>query len=252
MEPVFRGVCVALITLFDDTLEVDEKATAAHAARLVDLGVNAVLVAGSTGEARAMSLAERASLISAVRAAIDVPLIAGTGASGAREAARLTRDAVAAGADAVLALSPAGIPEPSEYYRAVADAAGSVATLAYHFPARSSPGIAVEALTGLPVAGLKDSSGDAERLIHEVATWDKPVYPGSAALALLGGSLGCPGVMLAVANAAPERCIEAFAGSVDAQLELIGAHLEAKRSFPEGIKRLVHDRFGTSRASRLR
>lgn len=252
MQPLFRGVGVALVTLLDDAFAVDAKATAAHAARLVDLGVSAVLVAGSTGEARSLDMAERAALVAAVRAEVDVPLIAGTGASGAREAARLTRDAIEAGADGVLALSPAGIPDPRGYYDTITEAAGDVPVLAYHFPARSAPGIAVEALAGLRVSGLKDSSGDAERLIHEVATWDKPVYPGSAALALLAGALGCPGVLLALANVVPERCIDAFGGSVEAQLEIISPHLEAKRAFPAGIKRLTSERFATSIVSRVR
>ena len=49
-DPLFRGVGVALVTLFDEHGEIDAPATAAHAAGLVDLGVRAVLVAGTTGE----------------------------------------------------------------------------------------------------------------------------------------------------------------------------------------------------------
>ena len=47
-EPLFTGVGVALATLFDDHGEVDAKATADFAATLVDLGIRAVVVAGST------------------------------------------------------------------------------------------------------------------------------------------------------------------------------------------------------------
>ncbi len=46
-QPLFTGVGVALVTLFDDDGEVDAKATADHAAALVELGMRAVLVAGS-------------------------------------------------------------------------------------------------------------------------------------------------------------------------------------------------------------
>ena len=49
-DPVFRGVGVALVTLFDANGELDAPATAELAVRLVDLGVRAVLVAGTTGE----------------------------------------------------------------------------------------------------------------------------------------------------------------------------------------------------------
>jgi hypothetical protein len=57
--------------------------------------------------------------------------------------------------------------------------------------------------------------------------------------------------MLALANAEPERCAAAFGGTPNAQLELVEAHKVARRDFPHGLKELVADRFGTSRATRL-
>src|ERR671933_643496 len=62
-EPPFTGVGVALVTLFDEDGELDLDATAEHAARLVDLGVRAVVVSGSTGEAAALSAEERGRLL---------------------------------------------------------------------------------------------------------------------------------------------------------------------------------------------
>jgi 4-hydroxy-tetrahydrodipicolinate synthase len=47
-EPLFTGVGVALVTLFDDDGEVDAKATADLAATLVDLGIRGG-GGGSTG-----------------------------------------------------------------------------------------------------------------------------------------------------------------------------------------------------------
>ena len=64
---VFRGVGVVLVTLFDDEGEIDAPATVDHAARLVDAGVAAVLVAGSTGEAATLDPEERSDLLVAVR-----------------------------------------------------------------------------------------------------------------------------------------------------------------------------------------
>src|SRR5437763_15494800 len=105
---LFTGVGVALVTLFHDDGALDAKATADLAARLVDLGNQAVLVAGTTGEAGSLSVEERVELVAAVRPAIPdhVPVIAGTGAPTGRQAAVLAEHAFGAGADAVLALSP--------------------------------------------------------------------------------------------------------------------------------------------------
>jgi 4-hydroxy-tetrahydrodipicolinate synthase len=45
--------------------------------------------------------------------------------------------------------------------------------------------------------------------------------------------------------------VAAFSGDVDAQLELAKVHTAARQPFPHGLKSLVADRFGTSRAARL-
>ncbi len=103
----FTGVGVALVTLFDDDGGIDAEATGDLAAQLVDLGVQAVVVAGSTGEASALDAAERRALVAAVRSAVPsgTPVVAGVGAATGRQAVVFTRDAIDAGADAVLALS---------------------------------------------------------------------------------------------------------------------------------------------------
>ena len=252
-EPLFTGVGVALATLFDDDGEVDAKATAGLAATLADLGVRGVVVAGSTGEASALTAGERVALLTETRRAVPpgVPVIAGTGGASARQAAALTRDAREAGADAVLALCPPRNNDPRPYYDAVAEAAGGLPALAYHFPQTAPPGIPVEALPDLPVQGMKDSSGDPERLLSELEVFDRPLYVGAAMLVLLAGSLGIAGAILAVANADPEHAVAAFAGDPAAQRALLAAHQRVKARFPFGLKDAIADRFGTSRATRL-
>jgi 4-hydroxy-tetrahydrodipicolinate synthase len=242
IEPLFTGVGVALVTVFDEDLELDAPATGDLAAQLVDLGMKAVVVAGTTGEAAALDLDERAELLVAVRKSLPegggVPVIAGTGAPSARQAVRYTQVAADGGADAVLAMSPPGAAEPQRYYEAVAEAAGSVPVLAYHYPGVSAPGIPVGALAGLPVSGLKDSSADPARLAETVSSWDRAVYCGS-------------GAILALANAKPELCSAAFAGDIGAEIELLPHHRFIAGRFPKGIKDLVAARFGCSPTTRL-
>ncbi len=242
---VFRGVGVALLTIFEDNGDLAVGATAELAARLVDLGVTAVIVAGTTGEAAALDLDERGALLAAVRAAVgNAPVIAGTGAPSARQAVRYTAQARDHGADAVLVLSPPGAAtDLRTYYEQVAAAAGGLPVLAYHFPQVSMPGIPVPALDGLPVSGLKDSSGDPGRLLETRRTWPLPLYVGSSALVGMAGDIGCAGAILGLANAEPELCVDAFAGEPGAQLKLAGPR-KAEERFPGGIKELVRARFG--------
>ncbi len=249
---VFDGVGVALVTLFDHDQSVDVAATADLAVRLVDEGVRAVLVAGSTGEASALEAHERRSLVGAVRRRVpdEVPVIAGTGAPSARQAARLTAEAFDAGADAALVLSPPRAADPRPYYAAVADAVGEVPLRAYHFPVVSAPGIAVDVLGDLPVVGVKDSSGDPGRLLEALTTFDGDLYVGSSAILTQAGALGATGAILALANSHPEDCIAAFGGDPAAQLRLAPHHL-AMAPFPRGIKAQVASRWGTGTVARL-
>jgi 4-hydroxy-tetrahydrodipicolinate synthase len=253
MEPVFTGVGVALVTLFDEDGEIDVRATAAHAAHLVDRGVQGVLVSGSTGEAAALTAEERVLLLEGVRDAVPdhIPVLAGTGAPSARQAAALTLSASEHGADAVLVLSPPRVTDPSAYYDVVVrSAVGGLPVLAYHFPRASEPGIAVEVLPKLPVAGIKDSSGDPDRLLAELE-WGKPVYTGSSAILSFAGPLGCAGAILSLANVEPEGCIAAFTGDAAAQRRLTAAHQASRVDFPRGLKEMMASRFGTSPVCRM-
>jgi 4-hydroxy-tetrahydrodipicolinate synthase len=249
---LFAGVGVALVTLFDDAGRVDSAATGALAADLVGRGMQAVLACGTTGEPATLTDAERAEVIRAVRGAVPagVPVLAGTGAATAGRAADLTAAAVGAGADAVLAWPPPECLDLAGYYSGLARAANGLPLLAYHIPWVSAPGVPVSALADLPVAGLKDSSGDPDRLLDEITHFAGRTYTGSSALLALAGPLGGAGAILAIANVEPERCAAAFAGDAGAQRQLTDVHLAVRRGGVPVLKRILAERRGTATLSR--
>ena len=249
---VFTGVGVALVTLLDTGGQVDAPSTAALARDLVGRGMRAVLVCGTTGEAATLTDDERADLIRAVRAAVpdQVPVLAGTGARVTERAAELTATAALAGADAILAWPPPECPDLPGYYAALAAAAGNLPVLAYHIPWVSAPGVPVEALPELPVAGLKDSSGDPDRLLAEVGGYPGATYVGSSAVLALAGPLGATGAILAIANVEPELCCAAFEGDARAQLKLADVHLAARKGGPAALKQILAQQRGVSALSR--
>jgi 4-hydroxy-tetrahydrodipicolinate synthase len=183
-----------------------------------------------------------------VRQAVDrrVPVIAGTGAPSARQAVALSQRAEADGADALLALSPPGTDDPRGYYEAVA-AAVDVPLLAYHYPTASAPGIPVDLVCELPVAGLKDSTGDPVRLAVEL----DGVYTGSAALVLQARAMGASGAILALANVDPDGCARAWGGDGPCQRELVNGHRSGALTGIAGIKRALAGLYGTSAVTRL-
>lgn len=249
---LFAGVGVALVTLFDDEGEIDAPATADHAARLVEAGVAAVLVAGSTGEAATLDADERSDLLLAVRYAVDgrVPVLAGTGAPSARQARLLSKRAEADGADALLVLSPPNVTDPRPYYERVTTAV-DIPVLAYHYPKASAPGVPVDVLRQLPIAGLKDSSGDAERLILEADELPSGLYTGHPALVHMASAIGCAGAILALANVDPEGCARAWAGDGNCQRELINGHRAQSLAGIAGLKRTLCALQGTSPVTRV-
>jgi 4-hydroxy-tetrahydrodipicolinate synthase len=246
-DPLFQGVGVALVTFFDDDGRLLTDDTAAHAADLVGRGVTAVVVSGTTGESWALDVDERLELVAAVHRAVDgrAPVIVGTGHLDDAAAHRLVGAAGTAGAAAALALSPSGGENLRSHYEALAATADGLPVLGYHNPTVAPPGIALEALSELPIVGLKDSSANVERLVAELAAFDRPLYVGSSAYLALAGPLGATGAILGLANTDPEGCIAAFAGDVEAQRELLPAHLETRVDFPAGLKRRLARIAGT-------
>lgn len=250
---VFTGVGVALVTIFAADGGVDTVSTAALARDLTDRGARAVLACGTTGEAGTLTDAERTAIVTAVREAVPagIPVLAGTGAAAAQRAADLTAAACRAGADAVLAWPPPGSADLLAYYEGIRAAADGRPVLAYHIPWVSAPGVPVDALAGLPVAGVKDSSGLADRLLDEIAHYAGATYVGSSALLALAGPLGAAGAILALANVEPERCCRAFAGDAAAQRELADRHLAVKAGGPAVLKAILAASHGTSAAVRV-
>ncbi len=252
-QGLFRGVGVALVTLFDSGGEVDAVSTGKLAANLAGRGMAAVLVNGTTGEAGTLTGAERTALIEAVRAAVPdpVPVIAGTGAPSLRQADALTRAAVAAGADAVLTWCPPRCADLGGYFAAIGEAAAGRPVLAYHNPFIACADIPTGSLAGLPVSGVKDSSGSPDRLLDELAHYPGDIYAGSAGYLALAGPMGAAGALLALANLAPEACVRAWNGDAAAQRGLAAEHLAIRAGGPARLKRMLAGADGTSPVSRI-
>jgi 4-hydroxy-tetrahydrodipicolinate synthase len=212
-----------------------------------------VLVNGTTGEAAALSDEERAGLIAAVaQACPQVPVLAGASGDWWRPAVTRVSAAVAAGADAVLVAPPRFGGPIDDYFARAAQAAGEVPVLAYHYPGVAGGDVAVDALAGLPVAGIKDSSGNPQRLAHELSLeWAGAVYTGSPALLGYARWLGATGAIVAAANLMPEECVAAWDGQAAAQRAVLDTERAAGDRFPASLKEKMARRFGTTTGCRL-
>lgn len=234
--PLPTGLGVALVTMFAADGSVDAEATAARAGRCVALGVTSVLVAGTTGEAARLSVADRVALATAVHEAVPgTPVLVGTGSSSAALGLELTSAVAAAGVgDALLVLAP-GDADPGTFYAEARRAAAGIPVLAYHYPKVSPPGVETSVVPELGVDGIKDSSGSTNRLAELVEAGVR-VYVGSPTHLPVAAACGAAGALLAVANVAPSLCLAAWSGDMAAQRRLFGVHVRAAADFPAYLK----------------
>jgi 4-hydroxy-tetrahydrodipicolinate synthase len=166
------GYAPALPTPFNAADEIDAVALERFCDRQIQQGASALVVCAATGEAPNLNRAEHNTIVRiAVNAARGrIPVIAGTGSNSTSQAIELSRDAEAAGADAILTVVPY-YNKPTQagmhaHFRAVAESTG-LPIILYDVPSRTVSGLAddtIARLAELPqIIGLMDATGDVTR-----------------------------------------------------------------------------------------
>lgn len=214
---IFGSVCVAMVTPFDSDGELDVVAGRDLAAHLVEQGIDALVLAGTTGESPTTTDEEKVALLKAVREEVGdkAHIIAGAGSNDTRHAVAMAKSAAEAGADGLLVVTPY-YSKPSQagvgaHFRAVAEATDLPVCL-YDIPGRS--GIPIDSGTIRKLAevdtiqAVKDAKGDfleASTLIQETGlAW----YSGDDPLNLPWLAVGATGMISVVGHAAPKALRE--------------------------------------------
>jgi 4-hydroxy-2-oxoglutarate aldolase len=234
---MFEGVLPPIPTPFDERGRVDLGALRANVARWNETGLAGYVALGSNGEAPLLDAEESVAVIRAVREAMapGMVLIAGAGRETTRGSQMACQAAAAAGADAVLVVTPwyyKGAMTGDilrQHYEAIADDS-PVPVLLYNVPANTGVNLPVPAMAELArhpnIAGIKDSAGDIGQLwglIHATPD-DFVVICGNAGAFLPALLLGAKGGILALANVAPRETVALYeaarAGRLDEAREL--------------------------------
>lgn len=201
----FGRVVSAMITPFDAEGALDLEGAATLARWLVAHGNDGLVVAGTTGEAPTLSDDEKVELWRAVREAVDVPILAGTGSNDTRHTIGLSHRAAEVGVDGLLLVSPY-YNRPTQpgifgHMKAVAEAV-DLPIVMYNVPIRTGRAMAVDTIVSLAdevpgIVGLKDAGGDpgaTARVVSEVSA-DFDVYSGDDSLTLPLLAVGAVGVV---------------------------------------------------------
>lgn len=207
----FGRLLTAMVTPFDDNLQVDYRQAAALARNLVANGSDGLVVAGSTGEAATLSADEKIKLFATVLEAVGdrAAVIAGTGSNDTMASIRLTKEAEKLGVHGAMVVGPYYNKPPQEglyqHFKAISEAT-ALPLIVYNVPGRTASNIlpaTILRLAELPnIVAVKESSGNLDQVseIIRQAPADFVLYSGDDGLALPMLAIGGHGVISVAAH----------------------------------------------------
>ncbi|CAN5256396.1 4-hydroxy-tetrahydrodipicolinate synthase [soil metagenome] len=232
---MFHGSMVAIVTPMHLDGSIDE----ASLRRLIDWhiaeGTQAIIIIGTTGESPTLTAKEKVRVIKIAveQAAGRVPVIAGTGSNSTSVAIENAQNAMAAGADACLVITPYCNKPTQEglylHFKAIAEAV-ALPMILYNVPSRTACDLLPATIARLSsisnIVGVKEATGKLERVGEILAACNNKidVYSGDDATALDLILLGARGVISVTANMLPkamyEICALALKGEKEKALQL--------------------------------
>ena len=232
-NPLFRGVCTALVTPL-----LNEKVNFPLAEQLIrrqmDAGVKAVVLSGTTGESATLTDSEKIELFRRCKeyTGSDCTIIAGTGSNSTAHAVELSKEAEAVGADALLVVSPyynKATPEGLwAHYMAIAHAV-SIPVILYNVPGRTGVDIPVavyKRLSSVPnIIGVKEACSDITKItkIRNQCGNQFHIWSGNDDQIVPVMSLGGQGVISVLSNICPEETVAMCSAAADGDFDTAAA-----------------------------
>ena len=227
-NPIFRGVATALVTPLTEA-GIDYEAFGKLIDWQIEQGINALVIAGTTGEGSTLNDQEHRDVLKYAieRIAGRVPAIAGTGSNDTAYAIDMTRYACELGYEGMLIVTPyynkATQKGLIKMFTAIADASTKPLIL-YNVPSRTGVNIAPATYAALAdhpmIAAIKEASGNISAVVETAAlVGDKlDIYSGNDDQIVPILSMGGAGVISVLSNVMPAEtvamCDKFFAGDV--------------------------------------
>ena len=214
MKFELRGCGTALVTPFDERGKIDFAALESLVNWQIAEAVDFLVTCTPEGESPALSGDERKAVTAHVVKITNgrVPVVAGAGGNHTAKSVFWARDAGAAGAAAILSVTPSyNLPSPEglvRHFTAISDAT-RLPVILYNVPARTGEDLDVETIARLAqiprVVGIAEASSNFRKLARMIAHLppDFAVYSADDLTALAGIGLGMKGLFSVAANEAP-------------------------------------------------
>ena len=211
-KPYFGRLITAMVTHFNEDGSLNAEGTANFASWLVDHGSDAILVAGTSGEAPTMTVEEKEELFTAVIKKLDhrAPVIVGTGSNDTAATIRMNEVAEKVGADGVLVVGPFyNKPTQEGFYRhfkTIADHT-KLPIVVYNVPGRTGSNILPETVARLArdcknIVAIKEASGKVDQVaeLYRLLPEDLSIYSGDDGLTLPFFAVGACGLISVLSN----------------------------------------------------
>lgn len=225
---IFQGVATAIVTPMTEN-GIDYDAFGRLIDWQIDEGINALVIAGTTGEGSTLSDQEHRELLAYAVERIGgrVPCIAGTGSNDTAYAIDLTRYACEIGCDAMLVVTPYYNKSTQKglvaMYNAIADAS-TKPIIVYNVPSRTGvniePSTYVELAKHPRIAAIKEANSNISKIVQAFSLVGDSldIYSGNDDQIVPILSMGGKGVISVLSNVIPrqtvEMCNRYFAGDV--------------------------------------
>ena len=211
--PLFKGACTALVTPFLNN-EINYPLLQQIILHQYNSGIGAFVLSGTTGEAPALSDAEKIELFSKGKAYAppSCKIIAGTGSNNTIHTIQLSKAAEDAGADGILVVAPyynkgnkSGL---IEHFTAIAKTV-SIPVILYNVPSRTGVDIPIDVYTELSyipnIVGVKEASSDITKIarIRNNCPEDFYIWSGNDDQTVPAMSVGATGVISVLSNIYP-------------------------------------------------
>ncbi len=231
-QPLFTGVCTALVTPFLGD-SINEPMLKILLSQQMQAGIEAVVLAGTTGESPTLSDAEKLRMFRIAKEFVgdQMLLIAGTGSNDTRHAITLSKQAEKIGADALLVVSPyynkATPTGLISHYTAIAQSV-TIPIIVYNVPSRTGVDIPVSVykeLAKMPnIAGVKEANPDMSKILRIRAECPDTfcIWSGNDNLTVPILSIGGKGVISVASNLLPEQMILMTYAALDGDFDTAG------------------------------
>lgn len=218
-EPVFTGICTAIITPFHSDGSIDFERLKNLIERQIAAGVDAICFCGTTGESATLSIEEHEAVISLGTETVAgrCRVIAGTGSNDTKTALQLSLYAAMAGADALLLVTPYYNKTTQEglirHYTYVADRVNCPMIL-YNVPSRTGVSLTHKTYHKLSrhpnINGVKEASGNFTLIANTLALCGEELnlWSGNDDQAIPMMALGAKGLISVASNLIPDRMVE--------------------------------------------